>query len=140
MSPKTQDTPKPSFSCCDNSMCFTLAGMESALSIKTKSHPHPIGFPKLSLTRSSFSYRTQNPPRRPRWMPASALQLTDLIVFRYQYGIIPSKAVSSWKNTSGDSCRGGGGAERTGRRKREHTGWLWSRRMRHINQFCQLYS
>ena len=64
--------------------CTTLAGLGSALPIKPKSHPHPIGFPQLSLTRLSFSHRTQNPPRRPRWMLAPGLQLIALILFRYK--------------------------------------------------------
>ena len=66
------------------SACTTLAGLGSALPIKPKSHPHPIGFPQLSLTRLSFSHRIQNPPRRPSWMLAPGLQLIALILFRYK--------------------------------------------------------
>lgn len=82
--PKDIGYPQTKLLRLSHSECSTLAGMGSALSIKPKSCPHPIGFPKLPLTWLSFSHRTQNPPRRPGWMLTPALQLIALILFRYK--------------------------------------------------------
>lgn len=61
--PKATGYPQTKFLMLQYSKCSTLVSVRGALSIKPKHHPHPIGFPKLSLTRLSFSHRTQNPPR-----------------------------------------------------------------------------
>lgn len=67
--PKDPRYPQTKFLMLQYSECSTLSSIGGALSIKPKRHPHPIGFPKLSLTRLSF-FPQNTESSKEAWMDA----------------------------------------------------------------------